>query len=401
MSSEKIIIIGSGFAGFWAALAARRVAGDAAGIVVVSPEPNLQMRPRLYEAAPEALGVDVLPLLESVGVRHHAAEVVAIDAAARTVRLADGKTLAYARLIVATGSRMRRPNVPGADEAFSIDTQPEAVAFDRRLARIAATGRPARIAIVGAGFSGIELALELRDRLAGHGAGHLAEAARIVVIDRADAVGAELGQGPRPVIEAALAAAGIELRLGAAVAGLSAIHVAFADGERLDADAVVLTTGMVASPLTALVPGVRDAIGRILVDDHLRAPQAPGIFVTGDAAAALTGDGEGHRTLQSCQHALQLGRFAGENAARDLLGEPLIPYAQVRYVTCLDLGRAGAVLTEGWDREVRMTGEEAGALKRRINEVVIYPPAGVSGEALLALSDTDPAKQMLPAPAAA
>lgn len=401
MSSGTIIVIGSGFAGFWAALAARRVAGDAAEILMIAPEPHLQMRPRLYEAAPETLGVDLLPLLDSVGVGFRAGEVVAIDADRRTVTLADGAELAFARLIVATGSRMRRPPVPGADLAWSIDTQPEAIAFDRRLADIVATARPARIAIVGAGFSGIELALELRDRLAAHGAGHLAEAARILLIDRADAVGAELGAGPRPVIEAALAAAGVELRLGASVAGLSATHVDFADGERLDADAVVLTTGMVASPLTALVPGTRDPIGRVLVDDHLRAPDAPAIFVTGDAAAALTGDGEGHRTLQSCQHALQLGRFAGENAARDLLGEPLIPYVQARYVTCLDLGRAGAVLTEGWDREVRMTGEEAGALKRRINQVVIYPPAGVLGETLLALSDTDPAKQMLPAPAAA
>src|SRR6266566_7912576 len=68
--------------------------------------------------------------------------------------------------------------------------------------------------------------------------------------------------------------------------------------------------------------------------------------------------GDGHLVLQSCQHALQLGRFAGENAARDLIGVPTIPYVQPPYVTCLDLGRSGAVFTRGWERTVELTGAE-------------------------------------------
>ena len=157
---------------------------------------------------------------------------------------------------------------------------------------------------------------------------------------------------------------------------------------------MVLTTGMIASGFVRHVPGERDPLGRIVVDSSLRAPAAPEVFVTGDAAAADTGNG--HRALQSCQHALQLGRFAGENAARDLLSLPTVPYAQPRYVTCLDLGRSGAVLTQGWDRTVSKTGDEAKALKRRINRVVIYPPANAPGATLLALSSIDPAEQHLP-----
>ncbi|HEY9568985.1 MAG TPA: hypothetical protein VIR38_12905, partial [Thalassobaculum sp.] len=102
---------------------------------------------------------------------------------------------------------------------------------------------------------------------------------------------------------------------------------------------------------------------------------------------------------QSCQHALQTGRLAGENAARDLLGLPLQPYAQLRYVTCLDLGRSGAVLTQGWDRAVAQTGAEAKALKQRINREIIYPPTGAAGAALLALSSTDRAAQQPPSTA--
>ncbi|MDP3768765.1 MAG: NAD(P)/FAD-dependent oxidoreductase, partial [Dehalococcoidia bacterium] len=89
-------------------------------------------------------------------------------------------------------------------------------------------------------------------------------------------------------------------------------------------------------------------------------------------------------------------RFAGENAARDLLGLPGVPYVQERYVTCLDLGRAGAVLTEGWERRVLQTGDEAKALKRRINTQVIYPPPSLNAAELVAFSGLTPYEQRLP-----
>lgn len=361
---DNILIIGGGFAGFWAALAARRVAGSRAGVTLVSPEPALVMRPRLYEARPERLAVDLEPLLRKVDVGFVRGEASRLDTAAKAVTLAAGDRLAYDRLVVATGSRMRRPPVPGAAAAFSVDTQAEAIAFDRRLAEIARDVAEPTIAVVGAGFTGIELALELRDRLEAHGAAGAAERLRIVLVDRAETVGPELGPGPRPAIEAALDAAGVELRLGATVQALAADRVSFADDSVLfaddsvlAADAVVLATGMAAAPFAAQVPGARDQLGRVVVDTALRAPAAPEVFVAGDAAAADTGDG--HRALQSCQHAGQLGRVAGENAARDLLGLPPVPYTQLRYVTCLDLGRSGAVITQGWERRVRKPAQRA------------------------------------------
>ncbi|MFZ5672116.1 MAG: NAD(P)/FAD-dependent oxidoreductase [Pseudomonadota bacterium] len=377
----KILVIGSGFAGFWAAVSARRCAGDRVAVALVSPEPVLQIRPRLYEANPETLGVDLLPLLDKVAVEFMPGEAAGLDPEARVVTLADGGRLSYDRLIVATGSRMRRPPVPGAETAFSVDTQAEAIAFDGRLRDIARKAAPT-IAVIGAGFTGIELVLELRDRLAAHGGKELGERARIVLIDRADVVGPELGPGPRPVIEAALREARIELQLGAQISGLARDCVIFADGSSLAVDAVALATGMAAASFTTQIPGERDRLGRILVDASLRAPEAPEIFVAGDAAAADTGDG--HRALQSCQHAGQLGRVAGENAARDLLGEATKPYRQLQYLTCLDLGRSGAVVTKGWDRRIERTGQEGKALKRFINTRLIYPPVDGTVDALLA-----------------
>ena len=392
--SDNILVIGGGFAGFWAAVAARRVAGSRAEVTLVSREPMLEIRPRLYEAKPETLAVAMPPLLRQVEVNFVRGEAIDLDAVAKTVTLGDGSRLPYDRLVVATGSRMRRPPVPGAEAAFSVDTQAEAIAFDQRLGEIARDVSAPTIAVIGAGFTGIELALELRDRLAVHGGNGAAKRLRIVLIDRAETIGPELGPGPRSVIEAALAAAGVELRLGAVVRALAADRVSLADGSALAADAVVLATGMAASPFAAQVPGARDRLGRVVVDASLRAPAAPDIFVAGDAAAADTGDG--HWTLQSCQHAGQLGRVAGENAARDLLGLPPLPYTQPRYVTCLDLGRSGAVITQGWERRVEKTGSEGKAVKRLINTKIIYPPADGTAEALLASSSTNLAERTRP-----
>lgn len=389
-ASNRIVIVGGGFAGFWAAIAARRVAPARVDVALVSRAPVLEMRPRLYEAQPERLQVDLVPLLERVGIEFVQGNATGLDPAEGTLFVSDA-AVKYGRLVVTTGSTLCRPGIPGAFRAFSIDTVRDAIAFDRRLAELARRNAAPAIAVVGAGFTGIELALELRDRIRHYGAFAHAESARILLFDRAGVVGPELGAGPRPVIEAALAAARIELRLSSTIVAIEPEQLVLGSEEMVDIDAVVLTTGMTAAAFVRNISGERDELGRVRVDQSLRNPAAPGIFVAGDAAAV--DDGDGHTVLQSCQHALQLGRFAGENAARDIMGLPLIPYEQPPYVTCLDLGRSGAVFTRGWQRIVELTGANAKAVKKRINTEVIYPPVVATAEQLLALSSVDPMRQ--------
>ena len=80
------------------------------------------------------------------------------------------------------------------------------------------------------------------------------------------------------------------------------------------------------------------------------------IFVTDEVVRAATDD-LGNVAVMSCQHAMSLGRVAGHNAAAELVGLPLHPYSQPKYVTCLDIGPWGALYTESWDRQVRLTRE--------------------------------------------
>lgn len=74
-SGIDILVLGAGFAGFWAAVAARRVAASA-DIVLAARSPVLEMRPRLYEADPASLGVDRRPILKTAGVRFVEAEAI-------------------------------------------------------------------------------------------------------------------------------------------------------------------------------------------------------------------------------------------------------------------------------------------------------------------------------------
>lgn len=396
--TNKIVIAGSGFAGTWAALSAARAVALAGKendveIVVVSPEPAMHIRPRLYETAFEEMAPDVGALFAAVGVRHVAGSVEAIDAVQRQVGVTgiDGEriTLAYDRFVLATGSKLFLPNLPGLKEhSFNVDQLAGAVALERHLQGLA--GQPdsaARntVVVAGGGFTGIETVAEMPARLRailGPDA-----AIRVVVLEQADAIGPDLGPVPRPVIVEALTECGVEIITGAGAAAIDAGGITTSTGERIETNTVVWTAGARANALAAQIGSGHDRFGRVPADAFLHAHDAPHIFVTGDVARAAT-DGEGNIAAMSCQHALSLGRVAGHNAAAELVGLPLHPYSQPKYVTCLDLGPWGAIFTEGWDRQIRLTREEGKATKRAINTQWIYPPAA-DRDAVFAIANPD------------
>jgi NADH dehydrogenase len=103
--------------------------------------------------------------------------------------------------------------------------------------------------VVGAGFTGLELACELVDRLRAIAAvlGAAAEV-RVVLVEREETVGPELGEGPRPHIRRALDELGIEVRVGVALESVIAAGVRLTDGTQIATRTAVLIAGMAASP---------------------------------------------------------------------------------------------------------------------------------------------------------
>lgn len=381
----RLVIIGAGFAGVWSALSAKRLATlvnkeNSLEIQVIAPEPFLVMRPRLYEANPSNMIHHLGPIFKEAGISFFQGVAQTIDTKTNTIhaRSIEGveSTITYDRLILAAGSSVMHPRgITGIKQnAFDVDSLASAGRLDAHLQSLTSLPpSPSRntIVVCGAGFTGIEAAAELPKRLS-----HI-QKARIILVSSADQVGPEFAPNSRSVITQALTELGVELKLGSAVTAIDADGVTLASGEHIPAKTAIWTAGVRATPLTQQIPGEKDNLDRLRVDQYLRVPSDPNVFATGDAACA-SADAEGKRyVLMSCQHALSLGRVSGHNAAADLLGEPLVDYQQAAYNCCLDLGGWGAVISAGWDRELSLSGAQAKKIKCYINQQLIYPPGGL------------------------
>lgn len=347
--------------------------------MVIAPEPSLVLRPRLYEANAAAMTHHLSELFDSTGIKFFQGKVETIDTKARTVRFQSTEnvestsSISYDRLILAAGSTVKQPqSVAGLREfAFDVDALDSAIRLEEHLNSLSSLPESSArdtIVVCGAGFTGIELTAELPKRLIGHIANP-----RIIMVESADEIGPGLGPGPRPVITQAMNELNVEVKTGTAVLSVDAEGLTLSSGERIEAKTVIWTAGVVATPLTQQIDGPQDSFCRLHVDQYLRTASTEHVYVTGDAAHALA-DEKGHHALMSCQHALQLGRVSGHNAAAEMLGEPLLEYSQPAYACCFDLGPCGAVIGRGWEREVSLTGIRAKEVKEYINRKLIYPP---------------------------
>ena len=387
----RIVVLGAGFAGLWAAIGAARKRDETGAnsdieIRVVDRNPYHNIRVRNYEVDLSEVALPLPQLLDPIGVTHGIAEVEAVDPARRQISLVTSngeETLSYDRLVLALGSEVMRPDIPGlAEHAFDVDTYAAALRLEDHLIslgrRAPSPGR-STIVVVGAGFTGIEVAAELPDRLVRAG---ITGRRRIILVDPNPDVGATIGAQARPVIETALSSLDVETRLGVRVASIEAAGVRLSSGELIATQTVIWCAGLRASRRAENFPGARDRLGRLLVDPFMRVADLPGVFAAGDVASSVV-DGL-HPTVMSCQFARPMGRFAGHNVVADLVGQPMLPLRIDWYVTVLDLGEWGALYTEGWDREVRTTGQAAKATKQTINRKRIYPPLSGSKDELFA-----------------
>ena len=380
---QQILIIGAGFGGMWTALSATRLfdihGHHDAEVTVLAPQAELRVRPRFYEPDAHQLVAPIDELFEAVGVKFIKGTAEVIDIRQKSVGYIDTsgtpQVLGYDKLVLATGSRLAMPNTQGvAEYAFDVDQIEQAVRLENHLKSLAglpdSKGRNT-VVVAGGGFTGIETATEMPARLRVI----LGEHAdlEVIIVDRSEKVGASMGDEISQSIAEACDELGVKWRLKSSVVAVDENGVTLDDGQRIEAKTVVWTTGVRASSLTEQIPGERDYLGRLHVDSHLKVIGQQDIFATGDVAYAATDD-LGNHALMTCQHAIVLGRHAGNNVAAQILGVDPISYSQPKYVTCLDLGGWGAVYTEGWDRQVKLTRQEGKSLKTQINTVWIYPP---------------------------
>lgn len=271
---ERVVIIGGGAAGFAAAERLRRE-GFAGSLTLLSADdaapydrPNLS-KDYLAGTAPEEwipLRPDAFYAENGIELRL-GATVAAIDPAGRRVLLAGGGgELPFDRLLLATGAEPVRPPIPGADGP-QVHTL-RSLKDSRALIEAAKAAQSA--VLIGAGFIGLEVAASLRARgLTVH----------VVAPDRRPlerVLGPELGDLVRRLHEEQ----GVAFHLEEGVAGIEPGRVRLSSGRSLDADMVVLGTGV--RPRTELAERAGLAVDHgVLVDEWLET-SAPGIFAAGD-----------------------------------------------------------------------------------------------------------------------
>jgi len=385
----RILVLGAGFAGLWAAIGAARKRDELgrsradADILVVDRNPYHNIRVRNYEVDLSDAAIPLAELLDPIGVDYKVAEVAAIDLARQDVVVATSRgreVLRYDRLVLTLGSELVRPEIAGlAANSFDVDTYQAAVRLSDHLAalgRQVASPGSATVVVVGAGFTGIEVATEMPAKCAKAGITD----SRIILVDPNPVVGATIGDHGRPAISEALTALAVETRLGVKISAVDARGVTLDSGEFIPAQTLVWCAGMAANPLASTLAAEHDRLGRIEVDQFMRAKSLRNVFAAGDIASCLI-DGA-HSTVMSCQFARPMGRFAGHNVVADLFDEPMLPLFIDWYVTVLDLGGWGALYTVGWDRKVHSTGAAAKVTKQTINHKRIYPPRNGNREAL-------------------
>src|SRR5262245_32028419 len=140
----RIVVLGAGFAGLWAALGAARkrdeigAAATDVEILVVDRNPYHNIRVRNYEVDISDAVIPLAELLDPVGVAHRVAEIRDIDPVKQQVSVtANGgsEVIAYDRLVLTLGSQLARPAIPGLmSNGFDVDTYAAAVRLDEHLA---------------------------------------------------------------------------------------------------------------------------------------------------------------------------------------------------------------------------------------------------------------------------
>lgn len=396
---KNIVVIGGGFAGLGSAAGAVKklsdagIGPDAVQVTLVERNDYHNIRVRNYEPDPDFI-VPLDKLTRPIDVRHVQGEATHIDPNEQTVSVqtADGRQiLAYDRLVLAAGSHLVQPAIPGLqDYAFNVDTHQGARVLAAHLERLPERNDKFRYTalVIGAGLTGVETACDLPERLTRVKSQAGEEApVKVMLADTRDKLAAQMGSEAQRVIEQALDDLGVEKWPGVQVSAVTPQGVKLADGREIKADTVIWTAGMQASELTRQFDVPTDEAGRVEVDNKLRMKGVANVFATGDTAWFEISPG--HRNVMSCQHGRPMGRFAGYNVAADLLGKPLKPLQIDWYVTVLDLGPWGAVYCEGWDRHVAATGDAAKKTKRTINQERIYPPQNGNREAILAFARTE------------
>ncbi|HEY1305943.1 MAG TPA: NAD(P)/FAD-dependent oxidoreductase [Vicinamibacterales bacterium] len=360
---KHILIIGGGFGGL---SAAKRLRHADVRVTLLDRKNHHVFQPLLYQVAtatlsPGDIAAPIRWILRRVrNARVLMGEATRIDVTARRVGLADGASLDYDYLIVASGSRH---SYFGHNEweqyAPGLKTLEDAIAIRRRILvafeQAERETDPARqralltFAIVGGGPTGVELAGTLaeiaKQTLRDEFRSIDTTRARIVLIEAGPSILPTFPESLRRAAERSLERLGVEVRQKTTVTNVDAQGVTCNGGELLEAGTVVWAAGVAASPLVKTLGAPLDRAGRVIVQPDLSISGHPEVFVVGDAALSLQ---DGKPLPGVAQTAMQGAVHAADNILRLMRGEPTQPFVYRNLGNMAIVGRGSAVADLPW-----------------------------------------------------
>jgi NADH dehydrogenase len=359
VARPKVVIVGAGFGGLFAARALGRVAAD---VIVIDRHNYHLFQPLLYQVAVAALPPsDIAWPARSILRRQNNTtvlmdEIVGVDAVRGRVVARRGE-IEFDYLVLATGSTHSyfghddwagiAPGLKSIDDATLIRRK-ILMAFERAEMTVdaAARKRLLQFVIVGAGPTGVELAGTIAE-LAHH---TLARdfrsidprSAKIMLVEAGPHVLPVFHENLRSYARRALEKLGVEVRLGNAVTACDE-HGVLLGAERIEAATVIWAAGVAASPVGAWLKVATGRDGKVAVAPDLSVPGMPCVFVIGDAARVLAADGKPVPGIAPA--AKQQGRYVAAVIERRIAGRP--PPAPFRYRHAghlATIGRQSAVI---------------------------------------------------------
>lgn len=355
-SAQPVVIVGGGFAGLYTALALseRR---DHPPLLLIEPRDRFVFLPLLYELlSGEMRRWEVAPrydeLLAGRGVAWLQDRVDRIDAERSRVHTRGGRSLAYSRLVLAGGALGDTFGTPGAEQhGYAFRTLADVERLQGLIGQLRSSGRPLqRLAVVGAGASGVELACKLADLLREH--------AVVELIEQGEDLLPQARAFSRQEARRALERRDVRLRTRTRVLAVEADHLrlrgpalegAAAPETRLPVNAAIWTAGLSFRPPALTPEPDRDRLGRLHCESDLRLRGQRHIFVAGDLAHVPDRQqeaGEGAPPLPAtAQVAFQQATLLATNLMRSLADEPLQPFQWKDLGEMMSLGLGDACLT--------------------------------------------------------
>ena len=354
---KRVVILGGGFAGLAAALELRAERHE---VTLVDRGRWFEFLPNIHEllsgvTSPELLRLPLERNVSRAGHRFVRDTVTAIDPEARRVTLRRRAALPYDALIVAFGGVDATRGVPGVEEhAFPFKSVEQCDRIGRRLTRLAARRKPARVVIVGGGLEGVEALGEILRR-------HRDSGLHVTVVEARDRLLPETPPALDRHIRALCEPYRVAFAMEAPVERIGPAAVTLAGGRSLPSDCTIWTGGP-APPALLAESGLAPRGAWAPVDLSLQSKGHPEVFVVGDAAELPT------PLSKQGYHALDMGVCAARNAARLLAGQDLRPFRPSGKPMLVSFGDLSCFLVAG-NRAV--AGSALGAAKEAVFELVM------------------------------